>query len=83
MTAYVFFAMEAHKAIECLAYELWPQRGCLIGSPEIDWLGTEKPSVESRTDSEASLSIAVLRMGPNEGPLALIREHANDDQTCG
>jgi hypothetical protein len=29
------------SAIEVRAYELWVQRGCPIGSPEVDWLQAE------------------------------------------
>ena len=30
------------NAIEVRAYELWIQRGCPIGSPEVDWLQAEE-----------------------------------------
>ena len=29
------------SAIEIRAYELWVQRGCPIGSPEVDWFQAE------------------------------------------
>jgi hypothetical protein len=29
------------SAIEVRAYELWVQRGCPIGSPEVDWFRAE------------------------------------------
>jgi hypothetical protein len=28
--------------ISALAYELWIQRGCPLGSPEVDWLRAEE-----------------------------------------
>jgi hypothetical protein len=28
--------------ISALAYELWIQRGCPVGSPEVDWFGAEE-----------------------------------------
>jgi hypothetical protein len=28
---------ENYTAIEKLAYELWENRGCPLGSPEVDW----------------------------------------------
>ena len=30
------------KEIAALAYELWIQRGCPIGSPEVDWFRAEE-----------------------------------------
>ena len=30
------------RAIEARAYELWVQRGCPIGTPEIDWYQAEE-----------------------------------------
>lgn len=30
------------SAIEARAYELWVQRGCPIGSPEVDWYQAEE-----------------------------------------
>jgi len=31
-----------HDEIEKVAYELWQQRGCPIGSPEEDWFRAEE-----------------------------------------
>lgn len=42
MTGYSFEPMETHKFIQCLAYELWQQRGCPTGSPEVDWQTAER-----------------------------------------
>jgi len=33
--------MPTHDAIEQLAYRLWEERGCPIGTPEVDWLQAE------------------------------------------
>jgi hypothetical protein len=30
-----------HEKISARAYQLWMERGCPIGSPEIDWLRAE------------------------------------------
>ena len=32
----------SHEAIAALAYALWEQRGCPVGSPEEDWLRAER-----------------------------------------
>jgi len=31
-----------HGEISALAYELWIQRGCPLGSPEVDWFRAEE-----------------------------------------
>ena len=31
-----------HETIRMLAYDFWCSRGCLEGSPEIDWFAAEK-----------------------------------------
>jgi hypothetical protein len=33
---------DSYTAIAKLAYELWENRGCPLGSPEIDWLAAEE-----------------------------------------
>ena len=35
--------------ISALAYELWIQRGCPLGSPEVDWFRAEE-EVKKRTE---------------------------------
>jgi hypothetical protein len=35
-------ARYTHEEIQARAYELWQQRGCPEGSPEVDWLAAEK-----------------------------------------
>jgi Protein of unknown function (DUF2934) len=37
-----------------LAYALWQQRGCPIGSPEFDWFAAEETLLESVERSEPS-----------------------------
>jgi hypothetical protein len=37
-----FSPRDGHKFMELLAYELWRQRGCPIGSPEVDWSAAER-----------------------------------------
>jgi hypothetical protein len=32
---------EVREQIEALAYQLWLERGCPAGSPEVDWLRAE------------------------------------------
>jgi hypothetical protein len=41
--------MPDQKELELRAYYLWENRGCPIGSPEVDWLLAER---ESQTRSE-------------------------------
>jgi Protein of unknown function (DUF2934) len=31
-----------HQEIESLAYQLWQQRGCPWGTPEVDWFEAEQ-----------------------------------------
>ena len=38
--------------ISALAYELWMQRGCPLGSPEVDWFRAEE-EVKSRKELSA------------------------------
>ena len=42
MTEYGFSPMYTHKFVETLAFELWQQRGCPLGSPEVDWCAAER-----------------------------------------
>lgn len=37
--------------LSALAYELWIQRGCPIGSPEVDWFRAEKDLKRRKTFS--------------------------------
>ena len=34
-------AQLTYEEIQARAYELWQQRGCPMGSPEVDWFAAE------------------------------------------
>ena len=50
-----------HKEIERLAYTFWQERGCPLGSPEVDWLRAEKEmrEVEAAAPPLAQSAVAV------------------------
>ena len=55
-----------HEQIADLAYQLWQQRGCPEGSPEVDW----------------DRAMQVLEMGPGSGNAVLgFAGMRQDDQT--
>ena len=35
--------------IQALAYRLWTERGCPVGSPEVDWFEAEEQVLKPRT----------------------------------
>lgn len=37
-----FMGEDRHELVAKLAYKLWEERGCPIGSPEVDWLAAER-----------------------------------------
>jgi hypothetical protein len=37
-----FLGEDRHEFIAKLAYKLWAQRGCPLGSPDVDWLAAEQ-----------------------------------------
>jgi hypothetical protein len=41
------FEPENHQEIAILAYQLWRERGCPMGSPEEDWFRAER-TLQSR-----------------------------------
>lgn len=41
-------------AIAVLAYQLWHERGCPIGSPEVDWLRAQELLSDSARAAELS-----------------------------
>ena len=43
--------VKKHREIAKLAYELWIQRGCPIGSPEQDWYSAEE-HIQGQATSE-------------------------------
>ena len=52
-----------HETIRMLAYDFWCSRGCLEGSPEIDWFAAEKQLTgESPTLAELA-PLAALSQG--------------------
>lgn len=56
---------ERHHIIQQAAYYLWQQRGCSIGSPEIDWFRAKE---ELRQDSEyPSKKPAIVAMAETVG----------------
>ncbi len=54
---------EQHDKIQLAAYHFWLQRGCPIGSPEIDWLRAEQQGLQQHDqptpNSEKSAIVAV------------------------
>ena len=50
-----------HEFRERLAYKFWVQRGCPLGSPEVDWFAAERAVYESLV---ASGRITSLPNGP-------------------
>ena|SRR5690348_6566201 len=48
------------ERVQLIAYQLWIDRGCPIGSPEIDWMEAEsicRKSQDSPTSSQASTTV--------------------------
>jgi hypothetical protein len=37
-----FLGEDRHEFIAKLAYKFWTQRGCPLGSPEVDWFAAEQ-----------------------------------------
>ena len=44
------------KEIERLAYAFWQERGCPLGSPEVDWLRAEKEMREVEAAAAPTLA---------------------------
>ena len=44
-----------HDQISALAYRYWTERGCPIGSPEVDWLLAEE-EIRSRQHSLSAVA---------------------------
>ncbi|MBV9764272.1 MAG: DUF2934 domain-containing protein [Acidobacteriaceae bacterium] len=43
------------QEIRLLAYQLWIERGCPVGTPEVDWFeAEEKLAAKTRADSQTS-----------------------------
>jgi hypothetical protein len=47
-----------YSEIAALAYQLWNDRGCPVGSPEEDWFQAER-TLKTRSETTASETIAV------------------------
>ena len=54
-----------HEVIQLVAYYLWEQRGCPIGTPEVDWFGAEEQLREQGQD--ASSKSALVALGESVG----------------
>ena len=37
-----FLGEDRHEFVAKLAYRLWEERGCPLGSPEVDWFAAEQ-----------------------------------------
>lgn len=37
-----FLGEDRHEFVAKLAYKLWEERGCPLGSPEVDWFAAER-----------------------------------------
>jgi hypothetical protein len=37
-----FLGEDRHDLVAKLTYKLWEERGCPVGSPEVDWFGAEQ-----------------------------------------
>jgi hypothetical protein len=59
MARYGFSPLDGRKLIELLAYELWKQRGCPIGSPEADYCAAERVLLAWVADSGRGLPYAL------------------------
>lgn len=44
---------DTEERIEMLAYQLWQERGCPFGTPEVDWFQAER-DIHSRHDGPDS-----------------------------
>jgi len=61
-----------HDGVELAAYYLWEQRGCPIGSPEVDWFQAEEQFRRAAHDqsSEPAMISVAKAMGAALGSLA-------------
>jgi hypothetical protein len=61
-----FLIGELHEVIKELAYEYWEERGCPIGSPEIDWYKAEQRMRSSSLASPVGPPFSAFSMEPSE-----------------
>jgi hypothetical protein len=50
---------QQHELVEVTAYYLWQQRGCPIGTPEVDWFRAEQELNEQHASSTTPALIAM------------------------
>ena len=59
-----------HDVVSALAYELWLQRGCPLGSPELDWFSAEEVvkqrNVVPRSSESRTLPVALRELAAAE-----------------
>lgn len=60
------------RALQISAYYLWQQRGCPLGTPEIDWFLAEELAGKEREDASARVAIVAVAevMGSALGSIA-------------
>ena len=52
-----------HEDIQRLAYQLWRERGCPLGTPEVDWFSAEeKLTLDRRADSQTSAILCAAKV---------------------
>ncbi len=57
------WAAPRHEDIQLLAYQLWKERGCPLGTPEVDWFDAEeKLAGENRADSQTSTILTAAKV---------------------
>lgn len=62
---------DRHEAIRLNAYYLWQERGCPVGSPEVDWLRAEEQLGKESQDNAKPAMVAMAEvMGSALGSVA-------------
>ncbi|MFL6449951.1 MAG: DUF2934 domain-containing protein [Bryobacteraceae bacterium] len=63
---------ESHEKIQVAAYYLWQQRGCPLGTPEMDWFRAEEElrGLIEPESTRPSLVSAALTIGSTLGSIA-------------
>lgn len=61
-----------HQEVERLAFRRWQERGCPIGTPEIDWLGAEEELKASGTEEAPVLFNVAKAIGSTLGSVAAL-----------
>ncbi len=60
----------SHERIQLRAYYLWNERGCPIGTPEVDWFCAEQELAQEPVDHESALLVAAKTIGAALGNVA-------------